>query len=195
MKKLVFATNNRHKLSELKQILGENFQILSLKDLGFREEIPETGDTLKENASQKSHFIYECYGLDCFADDTGLEVDSLGGAPGVYSARYAGENATYDENVEKLLRKLKGDRRRTARFKTVISLLIDGKEYFFEGRVEGVITESRKGKDGFGYDPVFLPDGFDETFAEMSSNKKNQISHRGRAVAQLVSFLNDEKFA
>jgi len=190
MKKLVFATNNPHKLNELKQILGDDFQILSLNDLNFNEEIPETGDTLKENASQKSHFIYERYGLDCFADDTGLEVDALGGAPGVYSARYAGENATYDENVEKLLFELKGERIRTARFKTVISLLIGGKEYFFEGRVEGVITESRKGKDGFGYDPVFLPDGFDETFAEMSSNKKNQISHRGRAVAKLVCFLN-----
>ena len=190
MKKLVFATNNPHKLNELKQILGDDFQILSLNDLNFNEEIPETGDTLKANASQKSHFIYERYGLDCFADDTGLEVDALGGAPGVYSARYAGENATYDENVEKLLFELKGERIRTARFKTVISLLIGGKEYFFEGRVEGVITESRKGKDGFGYDPVFLPDGFDETFAEMSSNKKNQISHRGRAVAKLVCFLN-----
>ncbi len=191
MKKIIFATNNPHKLSEVRGLLGNMFEIISLKELEAEEDIPETGQTLKENASQKSHFIYERYGLDCFADDTGLEVDALDGAPGVYSARYAGENATYDENVEKLLFELKGERIRTARFKTVISLLIDGKEYFFEGRVEGVITNERKGHDGFGYDPVFLPDGFDETFAEMSSDQKNQISHRGRAVAKLVYFLNN----
>ncbi len=191
MKKLVFATNNPHKIEEIKQILGDTFLILSLRDLNFEEDIPETGATLRENASQKSHFIFERFGMDCFADDTGLEVDALGGDPGVYSARYAGEKATYDENVEKLLRHLKGEKIRSARFKTVISLLLDGKEYFFEGKVEGEIIRERSGTDGFGYDPVFLPDGFTETFAEMSSNKKNQISHRGRAVTQLVSFLNN----
>ncbi len=192
MKRLVFATNNQHKIKELKQILGDHFQVLSLADLNFREDIPETGISLKENASQKSHFIYERFGLDCFADDTGLEVDALAGAPGVYSARYAGENATYDENVTKLLSEMDGKSDRKARFKTVISLLINGEEYFFEGKVEGSITERRSGNDGFGYDPVFLPDGFNETFAEMSSYKKNKISHRGRAVAKLVSFLGNK---
>ena len=189
MKKLVFATNNPHKIEEIKHILGDTFLILSLRDLNFEEDIPETGATLRENASQKSHFIFERFGMDCFADDTGLEVDALGGDPGVYSARYAGEKATYDENVEKLLRQLKGEKIRSARFKTVISLLLDGKEYFFEGKVEGVITRERSGTDGFGYDPVFLPDGFTETFAEMSGGLKNKISHRGRAVAKLVDFL------
>lgn len=193
MKKLVFATNNPHKIEEIKQILGDTFLILSLRDLNFEEDIPETGFTLKENASQKSHFIFERFGVDCFADDTGLEVDALGGDPGVYSARYAGEKATYDENVEKLLHELKDKKIRSARFKTVISLLLDGKEYFFEGRVEGTITKSRKGKDGFGYDPVFLPDGFAETFAEMSGSLKNKISHRGMAVAKLVDFLKQSR--
>jgi len=192
MKKLVFATNNPHKIEEIKQILGDTFLILSLRDLNFEEDIPETGTTLRENASQKSHFIFERFGMDCFADDTGLEVDALGGDPGVYSARYAGEKATYDENVEKLLSQLKGEKIRSARFKTVISLLLDGKEYFFEGKVEGEITRERRGTDGFGYDPVFLPDGFTETFAEMSGGLKNKISHRGRAVAKLVDFLKQQ---
>jgi XTP/dITP diphosphohydrolase len=191
MQQLVFATHNNHKLVEIKSLLTGIFDVVSLNDVGIDEEIPETGKTLNANASIKSHYVKEKLNMDCFADDTGLEVDALNGAPGVYSARYAGENASYEENVIKLLAEMDGEGNRKARFKTVISLLINGKEYFFEGRVEGTITESRKGKDGFGYDPVFLPDGFTETFAEMSSDKKNQISHRGKAVAKLVSFLSN----
>jgi len=189
MKKIVFATNNVHKLAELKEIIGERYTILSLGDLNFHDEIPETGDTLAENASQKSHFIYERYGLDCFADDTGLDVDALNGAPGVYSARYAGYDCSYEENLQKLLKEMHGKKNRKARFKTVISLLLDGKEYFFDGRVEGTITKDRRGTEGFGYDPVFLPDGFTDTFAEMNAKQKNEISHRGRAVAKLVGFF------
>jgi XTP/dITP diphosphohydrolase len=191
MQQLVFATHNNHKFVEIKSLLTGIFDVVSLNDVGIDEEIPETGKTLKANASIKSHYVKEKLNMDCFADDTGLEVDALNGAPGVYSARYAGENASYEENVIKLLAEMDGEGNRKARFKTVISLLINGKEYFFEGRVEGTITESHKGKDGFGYDPVFLPDGFTETFAEMSSDKKNQISHRGKAVAKLVSFLSN----
>jgi len=189
MKKIVFATNNPHKLSEVRRLLGELFEIVSLKELGFHEDIPETGKTLTENASQKSHFIYEKYGLDCFADDTGLEVDALNGAPGVFSARYAGEKATYDENVIKLLRELDGEQNRTARFKTVVSLILDGKEYLFEGKVEGRILQERSGTAGFGYDPVFQPEGYSETFAQMGPELKNKISHRGQAMARLAKFL------
>jgi XTP/dITP diphosphohydrolase len=192
MKKMVFATNNPHKLREVRDLLGNLFEVVSLKELGFEGDIPETGSTLAENASQKSHFIYERYGLDCFADDTGLEVDALKGAPGVYSARYAGANATYEENVTKLLRALEGEQNRTARFKTVVSLLLDGKEYLFEGRVEGRILSERSGAEGFGYDPVFQPNGFEETFAEMKPELKNAISHRGRAMQKLVLFLKEK---
>lgn len=189
MKKIVFATNNLHKLSEAKALLENIFEIISLKELGFEGDIPETGETLAENASQKSRFIFERYGVDCFADDTGLEVDALGGEPGVYSARYAGEQATYEENVTKLLQKLKGKSQRKARFKTVISLIVDGKEFLFEGGVDGRILERRIGDSGFGYDPVFLPDGYTESFAEMPAELKNRISHRGKAVEKLVRFL------
>ncbi len=189
MKKIVFATNNLNKLSEAKALLENIFEIVSLKELGFEGDIPETGETLAENASQKSHFIFELYGLDCFADDTGLGVDALGGEPGVYSARYAGEQATYEENVTKLLQKLKGEPQRKARFKTVISLILDGKEFQFEGSVDGRILEKRSGDSGFGYDPVFLPDGYAESFAEMPAELKNRISHRGKAVEKLVRFL------
>lgn len=189
MKKIVFATNNLHKLSEAKALLKNIFDIVSLKELGFEGDIPETGETLAENASQKSHFIFEQYGVDCFADDTGLEVDALEGEPGVYSARYAGEQATYEENVTKLLQQLKGESQRKARFKTVISLILDGKEFQFEGSVDGRILERRNGDSGFGYDPVFLPDGYMESFAEMPAELKNRISHRGKAVEKLVSFL------
>ncbi|VAW30085.1 Nucleoside 5-triphosphatase RdgB (dHAPTP, dITP, XTP-specific), partial [hydrothermal vent metagenome] len=149
MKKIIFATNNTHKLSEVRALLVNIFEVVSLKELGFEEEIPETGKTLAENASQKSHFIYERYGLDCFSDDTGLVVDALGGAPGVYSARYAGEHATYEENVTKLLHELDGKQNRSAHFKTVVSLILDGEEFQFEGRVEGQILERRSGKSGF----------------------------------------------
>jgi len=191
MRKIIFATNNPHKLSEVRALLGKIFEIVSLKDIGFEEDIPETGATLAENASQKSHFIYERYGLDCFSDDTGLEVDALNGAPGVYSARYAGENATYEENVTKLLLELDGEKNRIARFKTVVSLILDGEEFQFEGRVDGQILEQRSGSSGFGYDPVFLPDGYSESFAEMSSKLKNRISHRGKAIQKLVLFLEN----
>ena len=189
MKKIVFATNNQHKLSEIRDILGNDFEVISLKELGFDEEIPETGDTLAENASQKSYFILDRYQVDCFSDDTGLEVEALNGEPGVYSARYAGEDCSYDDNVNKLLKELGDSENRKAAFKTVISLLLDGKEYLFEGRVDGVITNDKRGSGGFGYDPVFLPDGYDQTFSEMSAELKNKISHRGRATAKLVAFL------
>ena len=191
MKKIIFATNNPHKLLEVQALLGDQLEIVSLKELGFEGDIPETGKTLEENASQKSHFIHDRYGLDCFADDTGLEVDALGGAPGVYSARYAGEKASYDENVTKLLQELEGEQNRAARFKTVVSLILDGKEYLFEGKVEGRILKQRSGGGGFGYDPVFQPEGYNETFAQMPSDLKNRISHRGKAVAQLIRFLQD----
>jgi XTP/dITP diphosphohydrolase len=189
MKKIVFATANVHKLKEVREMLGDGFQIVSLTDIDFHEDIPETGDTLEENASIKSHYILDRYNIDCFADDTGLEVDALGGAPGVYSARYAGENATYDDNVNKLLSELNGVTQREARFRTVISLLLDGKEYFFDGSVEGHIIDHKLGSGGFGYDPVFIPDGFDKTFSEMAPETKNAISHRGRAIRRLADFL------
>jgi len=189
MRKIVFATNNQHKLSEIREILGNDFEIVSLKELGFEEEIPETGETLAENASQKSYHIHNLFGMDCFSDDTGLEVEALGGAPGVYSARYAGENCSYDDNVNKLLKELGNSQNRKAAFKTVISLIINGKEFRFEGKVDGTITADKRGSGGFGYDPVFLPDGFTQTFSEMDTAIKNKISHRGKATAKLVDFL------
>jgi XTP/dITP diphosphohydrolase len=191
MKKIIFATNNQHKLDEVKALSQGLIEIISLKELGFQGTIPETGQTLAENASQKARFIYEKYGQDCFADDTGLEVEALGGAPGVYSARYAGENATYEQNTEKLLKELQGIENRKACFKTVVSLILDGKEYFFEGKVEGIILPHRTGNGGFGYDPVFLPDGYQETFALMPGEVKNEISHRGRAMVKLIRFLQE----
>ncbi len=192
MRKIVFATNNKHKLQEIRSILSGHFEILSLSDIGFYEDIPETGDTLAENASQKSHAIYERFNLDCFSDDTGLEIDALDGDPGVYSARYAGESASYDDNVNKVLFELKGKENRRAAFSTVISLILDGKEFQFEGRVPGQITREKHGNGGFGYDPVFQPDGFDITFAEMPAETKNKISHRGKATQKLVAFLNEK---
>ncbi len=189
MRKIVFATNNQHKLSEIREILGNDFEIVSLKELGFNDDIPETGETLAENASQKSHHIHNLFGIDCFSDDTGLEVEALGGAPGVYSARYAGENCSYYDNVNKLLKELGNSQNRKAAFKTVISLIIDGKEFRFEGRVDGTITTGKRGSGGFGYDPVFLPDRFTQTFSEMDVTVKNKISHRGKATAKLVDFL------
>ncbi len=189
MRKIVFATNNQHKLSEVRNILSDDFEIISLNQLGFNDEIPETGETLAENASQKSHYVFERFQVDCFSDDTGLEVEALNGAPGVYSARYAGEKATYEDNVNKLLFEMQGQTNRKAAFKTVISLILDGKEYFFEGKVEGEIVTDKRGVGGFGYDPVFLPEGFNKTFSEMTPEVKNKISHRGRATAMLVDFL------
>jgi XTP/dITP diphosphohydrolase len=189
MRKIVFATNNIHKLKEIRELLKGDFEIVSLKDIGFEGDIPETGNTLKENASQKSHYIYDRYGLNCFADDTGLEVEALNGSPGVYSARYAGENCSYDDNVSKLLKELGNEKNRKAAFKTVISLIFDDKEYFFEGKVDGVITKEKHGEGGFGYDPVFQPNGYNKTFAEMELEQKNKISHRGKATLKLVEFL------
>ncbi|MGQ8337397.1 non-canonical purine NTP diphosphatase [Sunxiuqinia sp. A32] len=186
---LVFATNNQHKLRELQQILGDSICLLSLKDIGCEEEIPENQETLEGNASEKSFFIYNKYGYNCFADDTGLEIEALNGEPGVYSARYAGEEKSADANMQKVLRKLSEIKNRNARFRTVISLVIDGEETQFEGIVDGAILEVRKGMEGFGYDPIFQPNGFKESFAEMDAEQKNEISHRGRAVQKLVQFL------
>jgi XTP/dITP diphosphohydrolase len=189
MDKLVFATHNKHKLEEIKQILFPKFTVLGLDDIGFTDEIHETGTTLQENASIKSEVVFNKFEIDCFSDDTGLLVDALDGAPGVYSARYSGENATYESNVEKLLSELNGVENRKAHFSTIISLRFNGKEYFFEGRVDGEIIYEPRGNSGFGYDPVFKPEGYDQTFAEMSSEVKNEISHRARAVKKLVDFL------
>lgn len=189
MKKLVFATKNPHKLEEVRAILKEKYTVAGLADLGCAEDIPETGTTLEANASIKSHYIFNSYQLDCFADDTGLEVDALDGKPGVYSARYAGANASYEQNVDKLLSELHDSENRKARFRTVISLLLNGEEYFFEGIVEGKIINERKGSGGFGYDPVFVPDGYEQSFAEMDANLKNSISHRAKAVQKLAKFL------
>lgn len=190
MKKLVFATNNQHKLTELQSILGGRYQLLSLADIGFFDDIPETRDTLEGNASQKANFVYDRFGMNCFADDTGLEVEALGNAPGVYSARYAGPQRSSDDNVKKLLHDLQKINNRAARFRTVISLIIDGKEKLFEGIVDGKIIDTPKGTQGFGYDPIFVPDGHSLTFAEMDMEEKNKISHRGRAVEKLVIFLS-----
>lgn len=189
MKKIVFATGNKHKLEEVREILGDHFEVISLKDLDVYDDIPETGDTLEQNASLKSHYIFNRFQIDCFADDTGLEVDALNGVPGVYSARYAGEHVTYDDNVNKLLSELKDIKQRAARFRTVISLLLDGKEYFFDGVVEGHIIDHKLGSGGFGYDPVFVPDGFEKTFSEMAPETKNAISHRGKAIRKFADFL------
>lgn len=188
-KKLVFATNNLHKLEEVRQMLGPEFTLFSLKEIGCEEDIPETGATFRENASIKARYIHERYGLDCFADDSGLEVDALGGAPGVFSARYAGNHGNAAANIEKLLRELKDKEVRSARFHAVISLIVGGNEHFFEGTVSGSIRPGRSGDGGFGYDPVFQPEGYDVTFAEMKPEEKNRISHRGRAIEQLVAFL------
>jgi XTP/dITP diphosphohydrolase len=188
--KLIFATNNKHKLEEVKKLLSKQFQLITLAEAGINDDIPETGTILEENASIKSHFVFERTGLNCFADDTGLEVEALNGSPGVYSARYAGEKCSFADSVNKLLSKMKEKDNRKARFRTVISLILNGKEYFFEGIVDGEITRDARGGEGFGYDPVFMPEGFEMTFAEMSLEKKNKISHRARAMEKLVEFLS-----
>lgn len=190
---LVFATNNKHKLEELQAILGDQFKLLSLKDIGCNEEIPEEQETLEGNASQKSFFVYEKYGYNCFADDTGLEIEALNGEPGVYSARYAGEEKSAEANMNKVLEKLTKINNRNARFRTVISLIINGREKQFEGIVEGAILEEKKGDSGFGYDPIFQPTDFQLSFAEMPLSEKNKISHRGRAVQKLVSYLKSHE--
>ncbi len=189
MKEIIFATNNLHKLLEINQIISDQFKVLGLKDIGFDEDIPETEPTIEGNALQKATHIYMRYSKDCFADDTGLEVDALNGAPGVYSARYAGPDCSYADNVNKLLEAMQGKGNRKARFKTVIACFLNGKTYAFEGIVNGQILLKPQGGGGFGYDPVFMPDGFDQSFAEMSAKLKNSISHRGIAVNKLVNFL------
>lgn len=190
---LVFATNNAHKLQELRQIAGERWHIVSLAEIGCHEDIPETSDTLRGNALQKARYIKEHYGYDCFADDTGLMVDALGGEPGVYSARYAGTGHDSVANMRLLLERLKEvgseNPSRAAHFSTVIALIMGDEETVFEGRVDGVITAAPDGEGGFGYDPIFLPDESDRTFASMSANEKNRISHRGRATAKLLAYL------
>lgn len=191
--KLVFATNNLNKLKELQQLLGEKVELLSLKDINCNDEIPEDYDTLEENATQKAEYIYKKYNVNCFADDTGLEIKSLNNEPGVYSARYAGVDKDAKANMKKVLTKLDGIEDRSARFRTVISLFLNDKEYQFEGIVDGNILESERGKDGFGYDPIFEPKGYNISFAEMEMNEKNKISHRGLAVQKLVQFLLDYK--
>lgn len=198
--KIVFATNNKNKLSEIREILGSSFEVMSLADIGCHEDIPETGDTLLDNAIQKSRYVFEKYGYDCFADDTGLEVDALDGEPGVHSARYAeGTDHDSNANMDKLLLKLGDNTHRTARFRTVIALLQkqesgDGAGegsvlHIFEGKVEGSIIYEKRGAEGFGYDPIFMPEGYDKTFAELGLDVKNQISHRARAVKKLADYL------
>ena len=189
-RKLVFATNNAHKLEEVAAILGDQVELLSLNDIGCQTDIPETAETLEGNALLKSSYIYKNYHLDCFADDTGLEVEALNGAPGVYSARYAGgEGHDAQANMLKLLHELEGKENRKAQFRTAISLILDGKEYLFEGVIKGEIIKEKRGDSGFGYDPIFKPEGHDRTFAELGNDIKNQISHRALAVQKLCEFL------
>ena len=191
-KKLVFATNNAHKLEEIRAILGSTYDILSLKDIGCEADIPETAPTLEGNAHLKATYIYEHYGMDCFADDTGLEVEALDGAPGVYSARYGGNGGHDSEaNMNLLLENLKEKTNRKAQFRTVISFIEQGKEHFFEGIVNGIITTDKRGESGFGYDPIFQPEGCTETFAELGADVKNSISHRARAVKKLCAYLSE----
>ena len=191
--KIVFATNNAHKLSEVRAVLGDSFELVTLRQVGITEDIPETGATLDENASLKARYVYERTGLDCFADDTGLEVEALNGAPGVHSARYATDGHDFAANNRKLLLELEGKENRRARFRTVISLIRGGVEQQVEGIVNGTIATEEAGCEGFGYDPLFIPDGKAITFAEMTAEEKNAISHRGRAVAELVKVLKDNK--
>ncbi len=195
MKKIVFATNNAHKLEEIREILAGLVDIVSLADIGCHEDIPETGATLEENALQKACFIREKYGFDCFADDTGLEVNALNNAPGVYSARYAGEGKNPQDNMNKVLRELEDKEDRSARFRTVIALILDGKEYLFEGEIKGQLIKEKRGEGGFGYDPIFVPDNYSKTFAELGNSIKNTISHRAVAANKLKSFLYEHQSA
>lgn len=191
MRTIVFATGNAHKLAEVQAVLGDGFRLVTAAEAGITEDIPETCATLEGNASQKSHYLYDRTGMDCFADDTGLEVDALGGAPGVHSARYATDGHDFAANNRLLLRNMEGVGNRRARFRTVISLILGGEEHLFEGTVEGHIATFEAGCGGFGYDPLFIPEGSDVSFAEMSADAKNAISHRGRAVRKLAEFLKE----
>lgn len=195
---LVFATNNLHKISEIKNLLKQHlhndnnlYKILSLKDINCFEDIPETSKTLEGNASEKSMFVYKNFHINCFADDTGLEIEALDGKPGVYSARYSGEERSFEKNMNKVLSKLEGKINRKARFRTVISLIIDGEEKLFEGIVNGIILEQKRGKEGFGYDPIFQAEGYNISFAEMTLEEKNKISHRAIATRKLIDYLKD----
>lgn len=189
MNKLIFATNNRHKVEEIRCIQGLNYEIISLKEAGILIDIPEPYNTLEENASQKSYTIYKLTGMDCFSEDTGLEVEALNGEPGVRSARYAGENKSFEDNIEKLLLNMQGMANRNAQFRTVLSLLLDGTEYKFEGTCKGTIIADKKGDGGFGYDPIFLPHEAHKTFSEMDMEEKNKYSHRKKAMDKLLLFL------
>lgn len=191
-KELVFATNNQHKIREASQILGAKIKLLSLKEIGCSDDIEENGETIMANASLKSWYVYRFYGRNCFADDTGLEIDALEGRPGVFSARYAGENKSFDDNIQKVLLEMQGITNRNARFRTIISLILHGKEYFFEGEIKGRIIEEKRGNSGFGYDPIFIPDGYEVTFAQMAESEKNRISHRGIALRKMAEFLENE---
>ena len=193
--KLCLATNNAHKVEELQALLGEKFQLQTLNEIGCFDDIPETANTFDGNSLQKAMYVWERFQIDCIADDSGLEVDALNGEPGVFSARYAGtpsvgEQVNHAKNIEKLLRNLKGIENRAAQFRSVITLLINGESHFFEGIIRGKITQERHGEKGFGYDPIFMPEGYDRTFAEMTMEEKNPISHRGLAVAKMIDFLN-----
>lgn len=190
MDKIVFATNNEHKLREIRAILKGRAEVLSLNDINCHADIPETADTLEGNALIKAHYVYDNYGLDCFADDTGLEVDALGGEPGVHTARYAGEEHDTQANMRKLLREMEGKTLRTARFRTAIALIQNGEEHLFSGQVDGYISTEPLGDKGFGYDPVFMPEETGKTFAQLGEDFKNSISHRARAVAKLMEYLN-----
>ena len=190
MKQIVFATNNKHKLEEIRNILDNTLNILSLDDINCHEDIPETGSTIEENALIKARYIKEKYGYDCFADDTGLEIKSLNNEPGVYSARYAGNDHNSEKNMQKVLENLKGKNDRSACFRTCIALITSNNEYLFEGKIEGEIITEKKGESGFGYDPIFVPEGYTQTFAEMGNELKNKISHRAIATNKLCKFLN-----
>lgn len=189
--KLVFATNNRHKLQEVKDILGSRVEVLSLAEIGCHDDIPETGATLEENALIKARWVSEKYNCNCFADDTGLEVEALGGAPGVYSARYAGEECNSEANMQKLLHNLTGENNRNAQFRTVIALIINNREFTFDGIVKGTISTGKMGEAGFGYDPIFVPEGYSQSFAQMGSEEKNRISHRYRATEKLSNYIRE----
>ena len=189
--KIVFATNNTNKLKEIQTLIPKEIEIISLKEIGCTEDIPETGDTLEANAFQKVHYVKENYNYDCFADDTGLEIDALNGAPGVYSARYAGPEKSAEANIEKILNELQGKENRKAKFRTAIALTLNNEEHLFEGEINGHISKVKQGNEGFGYDPIFMPENEKRSFAQMSMEEKGTISHRGRAVKKLVAYLNN----
>ena len=189
--KIVFATNNPNKLKEIQSLIPKEIEIISLNEIGCNEDIPETGDTLEANAFQKAHYIKDNFNYDCFADDTGLEIDKLNGDPGVYSARYAGPERNANANMNKVLNELKGKKNRKAQFRTAIALILKGEEHLFEGKVEGYISKDKQGDEGFGYDPIFIPENDKRSFAQMSMKEKGAISHRGRAVKKLVTYLNN----